>query len=111
MDLIVVSFRHPETNEQRIQHLWNMMCMVRGWGELPVLWKLSAELLAAIGTFYKVQEPDHMLALSFLDTPLDRTSNQPHLICEERTYPIFPNMGISPDHLESMTFGKDAVTL
>jgi hypothetical protein len=93
MDIVLVTIRHPETDEARIQHLWNLMCQVRGWGETPLLWKLTAEMLKAVGAFYRVQEQERLLALSFLDTPMDRTSNHPHLICEEHTYPVFPHLG------------------
>lgn len=92
MDLIVVNYQQPENDEQRLQHLWKFMCMIRGWGESPVIWKLTQELLGAIGQFYRIQEQEKLLSLSFLDTPMDRTSKEPHLVCEARIYPVFCSM-------------------
>ena len=89
MSIVVVEFKNNDNNrDQNIEMLWSCMCLVRGFKDQPVMWKLTLPFIQPISNFWNISELDIILQHKFLDTSLDMTSLKPVLICEKEVYPV-----------------------
>jgi hypothetical protein len=89
MSIVIVEFKNNDDNrDQNIELLWSCMCLVRGFKDYPVMWKLTLPFIESISNFWDIKELDVLLQHKFLDTSLDMTSKKPVLICEKETYPV-----------------------
>jgi hypothetical protein len=85
----IISLTNYRSNDQdHIATLWRLMRMVREIGDAPELWKLSDPWLEAIERYMHVDARTQLFSITFLDTRIDATSNDPSLICVRATYPI-----------------------
>ena len=89
MSIVIVEFKNNDDNrDQNIELLWSCMCLVRGFKDYPIMWKLTLPFIESISNFWDIKELDVLLQHKFLDTSLDMTSKKPVLICEKETYPV-----------------------
>ena len=88
MTLVLFNNQEPY-DEDKINLLWKLYRLVRELNEKPLIWKLTDPFLDAIGQFFHESAHDALVGKTFLDSPVDQTSMDPRLICEQNTYPIF----------------------
>jgi len=86
MNLILFS-DHPY-DEQRINAMWRLICVVRQSQDIPQIWKLTDPYLSAIADFLRSPSIDDLFQISFLDASIDQTSHADSLICIHATYPL-----------------------
>lgn len=79
-------------NGDIIERMWRLIVSARKNDDMPLMWRLTEEILDAVHAFYRLgheerppaspnDEPLEARIQKFLDIPVDPTTTMPHLLC------------------------------